>query len=71
MNPVVAEALEPQLNEMELAYIGLLQHAQADAIHVLVYAHEGQTYPALVTPAGEVLALLCIPPRVYDISKVN
>ena len=63
----------PELNEMEQAFVHLLERATEDGLEPRVLAEpDGTTYPALVdTDSGEVLALLCMPPRVYNRKAVN
>ena len=64
---------ELDLNEMERAYIALLQRTLDECIEPRVLAEpDGTTFPALVdTESGEVLALLCMPPRAYNKKAVN
>lgn len=63
----------PELNDMEAAYVHLLDRATDDGLEPRVLAEpDGTTYPALVDiDSGEVLALLCLPPRAYDRKAVN
>ena len=64
---------EEVLNEIEEAFVDMMDRIGDDRIALRVLAEvDGTTYPAIVDwGTGEVLALLCIPPRTYAFGTVN
>jgi hypothetical protein len=64
---------DEEFNEIEEAFLRLADAIADEACDLRVLAMaDGTTYPAICDArTNEVIALLCIPPRYYDLGTVN